>query len=195
MSPPDHKDVIPGWLAGSTALSGFLLAICVFLPAVESCGKPVYPLEMPLTYPPYVFGLVTALVALVRRTPRWLVAIHMIALAAVILLVGFAVHGIAFEKSTVSFARAIPVGLFWPIALLAIRAYWPRRAPSWRVARATASAGALGLLWFALFSGRNALYGIWLSLASSAMLLLAGVVREVWLARSPRPRVKPPTVF
>src|SRR5262252_1376913 len=53
-----------------TGLSGILLFACLFLPAVDACGA-VQPYELPPLAPPYLYGLVFAMIA-VARTPRGL---------------------------------------------------------------------------------------------------------------------------
>ena len=193
-----EKHVMPAWLSGVSALSGFLLAICVFLPAVEACNKPVYPFEMPAVWAPYVLGLLTALVMLVRH-PRGLGRVleiaHLVGAAGLMLFIGWGVHAEALDRGHLRAREVVLIVLFWPLAMLALRAFGKNRTPRWRTARATGASGALALLWFAPFALHRPLVGLWVSIASSAMLLFAGFAQELWLARTRTRPIVRPTVF
>ena len=55
---------------------GLLLALCIFLPAVKGCDKPVYPYEAPLCLGPYLFGLLVAVLALCPPGKKALIAAY-----------------------------------------------------------------------------------------------------------------------
>lgn len=49
------------------APSGLLLFVCLFLPAVQHCGRVAYPYQIPIACPPYLLGLGVAITALWPR--------------------------------------------------------------------------------------------------------------------------------
>jgi hypothetical protein len=164
-----------------TALSGVLLFACLFLPAVDACG-PVIPYRLPPVAPPYVFGLVFALIA-ISQTPRALRR-GIAALRVVSLLVavgGLVVMAILPEVG-------IPE-LGFGVALLAIIGL--SRTSEARIAAAAIAVAAVSMLWFALWClDDSALCGAYLSLAGSAGLLVGGVL---WLRElAERPGVAAP---
>ncbi len=43
--------------AHTISFAGCILFLTLFMPAVQGCDKPIYPMEMVEVYPPYLFGL------------------------------------------------------------------------------------------------------------------------------------------
>jgi hypothetical protein len=159
-----------------TALSGILLFACLFLPAVDACG-PVIPYELPPVAPPYVLGLVFALIA-ISQTPRALrrgiAALRMVSL--LVAVAGLVVIAIVPELGVPELGSGI--------ALLAIIGL--SRTSEARVAAAVIAVAAVSMLWFALWClDDSARCGAYLSLASSAGLLLGGVLWSRELAERP----------
>ncbi|HEX5064421.1 MAG TPA: hypothetical protein VFV99_33830 [Kofleriaceae bacterium] len=156
-----------------TGPSGLLLFVCLFLPAVKSCGEPVYPLAMPMFWHPYIYGLVLAL-ATVRGTVRH---VHYTVIALRILawltVVGAALLGL--------FAAGVAlVELF--VGALLLAAVGRRGTSERRVAVTTVLVGALSLLWFGLWGiTPDAMLGVYLSVGASAGLLVGGLV---WLVET-----------
>jgi hypothetical protein len=152
-----------------TALSGVLLFACLFLPAVDACG-PVIPYELPPVAPPYVFGLVFALIA-ISQTPRALrrgiAALRVV--SVLVAVAGLVVMAILPEVG-------IPE-LGFGVALLAIIGL--SRTSEARIAAAAIAVAAVSMLWFALWClDDSARCGAYLSLAGSAGLFVGGVL---WL--------------
>jgi hypothetical protein len=165
-----------------TALSGILLFACMFLPAVDACG-PVMPYELPPVLPPYVLGLVFALIAIAqtaRGLRRGIVALRAVSVLA-------AVAGVVVIPIVP--AVGIPeLGL--GVVLLLVLGLWRTTEP--RIAAAAAVVAAVSTLWFGLWClGDGALIGVHLSLASSAGLLLGAVMWRLELADRPPVDVPP----
>jgi hypothetical protein len=160
-----------------TALSGVLLFACMFLPAIDACG-PVLPYELPPVVPPYVLGLVFALIA-IAQTERGLRCgiIALRAVSVITVAAGAAVMPIVPEIG-------IPEAVLG-VALLGVIGPWRTSEP--RVAAAAVVVGAVSAMWFGLWClDDGALIGVYLSVASSAGLLLGAVMWRGELAdRSP----------
>ena len=159
-----------------TALSGILLFACMFLPAIDACG-PVLPYELPPVVPPYVLGLVFALIA-IAQTERGLrcgiVALRVV--SAITVAAGVVVLPIVPEIG-------IPEAVLG-VALLGVIGPWRFSEP--RVAAAALVVGAVSALWFGLWClDDGALIGVYLSVASSAGLVLGAVMWRGELADRP----------
>lgn len=50
-----------------TVPSSLVLLVCLFLPAIDSCGEPVYPVTMPMAWPPHLL----AVIVLVLIAAEW----------------------------------------------------------------------------------------------------------------------------
>jgi hypothetical protein len=156
-----------------TAPSGLLLFVCLFLPAVRGCHAPVYPLEMPMFLPPYLYGLAFAYGAATltaRGMRNAIIAIRAITImtlagSALLVLLSPALGIIELMISAFVFAG------------IATGGHSERRAAS------TATiVGAICTLWFGFWTATSdALLGAYLSLASSIGLLVGGLV---WLGET-----------
>lgn len=151
-------------------LSGILLFACMFLPAVRGCHGPLTPLQVPPFLPPYLYGLVFALIAM-SRTSRGL-SYGAIALRV---LAGLVVLG-----STVLVVIVPPIGIVELIAGIILLATVGLSQPTeTRVAATGIVIGLVSIVWFGIWSvGADALIGVYLSLASS-IGLFAGCL--AWL--------------
>lgn len=165
-----------------TALSGILLFACMFLPAVDACG-PVLPYELPPVLPPYALGLVFALIAIAqtaRGLRRGIVALR-------------AVSGIAAVAGVVMIPVVPEIGgpeLAFGLALLQVLGLW--RTTENRVAAAAVVVAVVSTLWFGAWClDDSALLGAYLSLVSSAGLLLGALMWCRELADRPAVDVPP----
>jgi hypothetical protein len=161
-----------------TAPSGLLLFVCMFLPLVRGCDAhtPIYPLELPMFLPPYLYGLAFAAAATAVTVRGMRRAV-----------------GVVRALSIVSFAGAALIFLVRPmLGMLAIAATalmlgiigW-RRCSERRVAAAVMLLGATGTLWFGLCAtSADALVGVYVALAASCGLLAGGLV---WLLEADYP--------
>lgn len=164
-----------------TGLSGILLFACLFLPAVDACGA-VRPYELPPLAPPYVYGLVFALIAL-SRTPRALAhgVVALRVLAVLVMVSGTLVIAIVPEVGLPEVAVGIVLLLTIGVA----------RTTEHRVAATVIALALVSVLWFTLWSVEDtALPGVYLSLASAGGLLLGGVLW--WRELAARPPVAVP---
>jgi hypothetical protein len=173
----------------------------MFLPAVKGCSDPVMPYELPPFVPPYLYGLVFALLAL-SRSPRALVlGVRALRVLAVLVVAG----------SVVLIIVAPPVGLVELVAggvLLVIIGL--AETTEARVATTGIAVGLISTIWFGFWSATpDALTGVYLSLVSSIGLVAGSLA---WLceilgrspvevplaiaARSPRSRgTRPSDIF
>lgn len=150
-----------------TALSGILLFACMFLPAVDACG-PVAPYQVPPVLPPYVYGLVFALIA-ISQTPRGL-RHGIVALRAVSALVAIASLVVIPIVPEVGVPELV-------LGLLLLLIVGPSRTTESRVAASAGVVAVVAMPWFGLWCLEDgALIGVYLSLAGSTGLLLGAVL-------------------
>lgn len=164
-----------------TGLSGILLFACLFLPAIDACGA-VQPYELPPLAPPYLYGLVFALIA-VARTPRGLA--HGIAalraLAVLVVVSGVLVAAIVPEVGLPEIAVGIVLLLIVGLA----------RTTEPRVAASAIAVAVVSMLWFGVWClDDSALLGVYLSLASATGLALGGFLW--WRELAARPSIDVP---
>jgi hypothetical protein len=142
----------------------------MFLPAVKGCHQPVMPYEVPPFMPPYLYGLVLAVIAMVH-TPRSL------ALGALALRV---IGSLVVIGSMVLMVIAPPIGvieLLIGAVLLVMVGLFETTEP--RIVASGIVVGVVSVIWFGCWSVTpDALVGVYLSLASS-LGLLAGCL--AWL--------------
>lgn len=161
-----------------TGLSGLLLFACLFLPAVKGCHEPVMAYEVPPFVPPYLYGLVLALIA-IAWTPRSL-ALGVLALRVLGSLVVIA--------SAVLLAIAPPIGvielMIGGLLLVTIGVFGTSES---RVVASGVIVGVISVVWFGCWAVTpDAMIGVYLALASSAGLLVGCLawLREL-LGRAP----------
>lgn len=167
-----HLELGPRRHRRMTVPAGALLFACMFLPAVKGCGsEPIYPLEMPFFWHPYLYGAALGFAAL-ASTQRALVhatrvvrALSALVLAASLILavaepeVGVALLGIAAVLFGVIGTNGVSEKRLAIIGILV---------------------ACMSLLWFGLWSGAaDALIGVYLSFGA-AIFLLAGSL--YWLS-------------
>jgi hypothetical protein len=153
-----------------TGLSGILLFTCVFLPAVKGCSHPVMPYEFPPFLPPYLYGLVFAVIAMAPSPRGVLCGVLALRVLATLVVTG----------SVVLFVVVPPVGaleLLIGTVLFAIVGL--SGTTEERVAGTGVTVGLISILWFGFWSlTPDALLGVYLSLASSAGLFVGSLM---WL--------------
>ena len=153
-----------------TAVSGLLLFLCLFLPAVRACGTPTYPYEIPAFTPPYVLGLVFALTALARTRRGIGIGLGALRIALGVMLLGGAVM----------LTRSTLVGfILMGLALLLIGTLAGKAPPERRIALVSITANVLWAVWFVLWcTDSGAMIGVYASLIGSLGLIVGGVM---WL--------------
>jgi hypothetical protein len=154
-----------------TAPSGLLLFVCMFLPAVNSCGASVYPMDMPYFWHPYLFGgaLAIASFAVTVRSIR-------LAVRTLRTMAWLAVAGGAALLLVSAGLGAIELGL----GAILLGAIGVRGHAERRLAITGIVISVLCLLWFGLWSGsKDALVGVYLSLGASIFLLAGSLL---WLS-------------
>jgi hypothetical protein len=145
-----------------TGLCGSLLFACMFLPAMEGCNQPVMPYDVPAFLPPYVYGLVFALIAMSTTARGIEVGYTALRVLGAIMVLG----------SIVLIVLVPPVGVVELIVatLLALPGCSPTKEA--RIAVNGIELGAVCVLWFGFLAiTGDALVGVTLSLASSIGLL------------------------
>jgi len=158
--------------------AGILLFVCMFLPAMRGCGSaPVLPLDVPPFMPPYLFGLVFAVIALTRSSRALIAGVVAVRLlATLVAFAGFVVFLVAPSVGIVELT----------VGLVLLSAIGLSGISELRFAGTVTLIGALCTMWFGLWTAStDALYGVHLSLASSIGLLVGGSVWLVEVALQP----------
>lgn len=165
-----------------TGLSGILLFACMFLPAVKGCHEPVIPYQVPPLLPPYLYGLVFALLAM-APTPRGLQRAR-VALRVLGTLVVFASIVLLVVAPPVGVIELL-IGTVLLVTVLSTGAIEPH------IAACGVEIAVVSVLWFGAWSvTEDALLGVTLSLVSSVGLLVGCLA---WLREATsRPVVEMP---
>ena len=151
-------------------MSGLLLFACMFLPAVRGCDAPITPLDAPPFLPPYVYGLVFAVIALWRTARGLGLGVHALRAVSALVVLG----------SVVVTMLAPPIGMtelvLGCVLLVVIGVH---DSSERRVAGAGMAVGAICVLWFGFWTVTpEALIGVHLSLIASIGLFAGSVA---WL--------------
>ncbi len=163
-----------------TGPSGLLLFVCMFLPAVKGCGAPVYPLEMPMFLPPYVYGIAFAIGASVFTARGLRLYISALRWITIMTVAGAAL--MTFLLPPVGIVELLVATVL--LAAIGLDGYSERRA-----ATMTTAIGVVCTMWFGLWSASSdALLGVYLSLVASLGLWIGGLV---WIAETSTGREVP----
>lgn len=151
-----------------TLPSSAVLVVCLFLPAMEVCGKPVIPAQVPMFWSPYVIAAIVFAAALVRPWRLFGLAL------ATRLLIGITVGGFAAAFALETHTRALDAALTAGVlALTALAIGLPARNHELMMARVGLYAGAGSTVWFALLAtDRAALVGVHVSVVAAAGMAL-----------------------
>jgi hypothetical protein len=147
-----------------TLPSSVLIVICMFLPTLEVCGKPVAPVQFPPFYSPYIIAALVFAAALLRP---WRVFGIGLALRIVMgaTAVGFALP-IVFELEAQPLAALAYVLCAIVLAIVIV----PGRTHELLVARCATFGGLGSLIWFCVLAAdRHALYGAHVSVFAAVM--------------------------
>lgn len=154
-----------------TLPAGLVLFVCLFLPAVDGCGQPVYPIETPYFWHPYVYGGALAFAALATTVRGLRTATLGLRLLAWLALIG----GCVLTTLSVGFGAVETVLGGVLLAIIGTRGVAEKR-----LALTAIVVSVLSLLWFGLWAGSSgALVGVYVSLTASIFLLAGSLL---WLS-------------
>jgi hypothetical protein len=175
--PPERVDVELGRRRHRrlTGPSGLLLFLAMFLPFAKGCDdpRPMYPFEVPLFVPPYLFGLVFAGAAATGTVRGMRTAIGVLRAMTV---GAFAASALIFITNPLLGVAAVLASALM-LAAIDSKGYAERRAAGGAILL-----GACGTLWFGLSAtASEALAGVYVALAASLGLVAGGMV---WLVEA-----------
>jgi hypothetical protein len=194
-----------------TLFGGLVLCWAFFLPAVDSCGRAVYPAaelvddvtnwdgKNPLDFAgmfsmyasPYVFGLLVAMGALFSLCGRSIVgtwfdrlALSVIGFACTTGLIAFGLE-LHNNGMTLTFPMDWPVVIFFTAMLFGLISLLTalRKGEAGRVSGRWTGA-LLGLVWFGLWLyGGGTYFGLWLSILGAALIAAGALGEAMAMAR------------
>lgn len=163
-----------------TVPSGLTLFVCMFLPAIQPCNKPVYPYEMPPVWPPYILGALAVGLALAwpgkplqDRIGRMLTLT-----AQIIVWLTCGAVGILSFGTMVMSAQLFPaVPLVVSVAIIFVVGRGPN-SDEMSAARVVIATSLIGIAWFGVWllaEDEELLYGMYVSAGASVALLVSGM--------------------
>lgn len=151
-----------------TLPSSAVLVVCLFLPAIKVCGKPIVPAQMPMFWSPYVIAAIVFAAALVR--PWRLFGLALATRIVLALTIGGFTMSFALEGHGNELHAAIAAGL---VVLTGLAIGWPARTHELMMARVGLYSAAGSVVWFALLAtDRGALFGVFVSAIAAAGMAL-----------------------
>jgi hypothetical protein len=156
----------------TVGVSGAVLFACIALPAVDACG-PLVPLKEPALWPPYLHGLAIALTVAFATSPWGVRQLRRASIA----LSAWTVTLALWQKFDSLFVTLCA------IELIGLAALGPARSPR-SVARHAIAIGLGYACWFGVWLGRDARYGLYLTVAAAIGLAVGG---WRWLDELDRP--------
>jgi hypothetical protein len=153
-----------------TLPSSALIVICMFLPIVEVCGKPMYPVEFPPIWTPYVIAVLVFVAAMIRphRLYALVLGIRLVFGITATIFCLWAVDELAPEPITL-----LPIAILaLSLAIVVIKA----RTHELMAARVGAVSSAAGAIWFGMIStDPDALFGAQVSVLATIALAIGCV--------------------
>ena len=154
----------------------------MFAPLLRVCDDPVYPVEAPFAWTPYLLGVIVALLAVTqsRRALEGLVVTAQVIIGLTALIPGYFAMFAGGKEGFVGGSVILGVGAALVLAL-------SHGSPSVRAANTLIVTGSVCTAWFALFAfSEDAMWGAYLSLAASIAILFMGIEwRRVLAQRRP----------
>lgn len=166
-----------------TLPSGLTLALCLFLPAIETCNQTYRPYAQPAWTGPYLFGFVAAAWAAARLvSPGGRAALGtgwMLWFLALFADLPLLVRLLEVEGQARRLVQGVTLALWCvPIAVLLLAPRRHRDHPDRMVARCLAAGAAQSLAWYHYWAWSvgpaDTHFGFWLAIAASVGLLVGG---------------------
>jgi len=145
-------------------VSGVVLFVCLFLPAIHPCSHDETPLEYPFAWAPYFYGLALAVCAVIG--PRLVrLAAHVLRVTTVLFFAGALVL-FSFAPGVGSVELTVAGVLWWTLG---------SGVRERRLAAMTITFAVMSTAWFLFWMVMGGtLWGLWLSFAASIAIGFAG---------------------